>query len=132
MAYPRRQQATLSHFGCQVIIKRGETIVADEGGPIIVCTRNDDLESVLEATPPQRREGQKLQRQAIASTRILPSPQHKLGSIALIKPPSCRPCLHPEWNAGALAGREGSCRQYTGNLSGFLTLFKKHSCMFNP
>ena len=41
----------------QYIIRRGETIVADEGGPIIVCTRNDDLDSVLEATPPKRKEG---------------------------------------------------------------------------
>lgn len=41
----------------QDIIRRGETIVEDDGGPIIVCTRNDDLDGVLEATPPQRRKG---------------------------------------------------------------------------
>ena len=40
----------------QTIIKRGEKIGTAEG-PIVVCTRNDDLQAVLEATPQDRQEG---------------------------------------------------------------------------
>jgi hypothetical protein len=29
----------------------------DSTGPIFVCTRNDELDAVLQATPPSRREG---------------------------------------------------------------------------
>eukprot|EP00803_Ostreobium_quekettii_P003790 evm.model.scf_714EXC.6 EVM.evm.TU.scf_714EXC.6 scf_714EXC:42612-43193(-) len=40
------------------LVKRGEPIGDDETtGPIIVCTRNDALGDVLEATPKQRWEG---------------------------------------------------------------------------
>ena len=42
----------------QTIIKRGETIVSEDDGPIIVCTRNDDLQGVLDATPPNRKQGE--------------------------------------------------------------------------
>jgi hypothetical protein len=41
----------------QVIVRRGEPIPAEPSGPIIVCTRNDDLPGVVEATPPSRRPG---------------------------------------------------------------------------
>ena len=40
----------------QVIVRRGEPI--PEGtGPIIVATRNDDLESVITSTPTERQSG---------------------------------------------------------------------------
>ena len=61
--------------------------MADEGGPIIVCTRNDDLQSVLEATPPQRREGQSSQREANTSPgvsgRVLSTAQKAQMKISL-------------------------------------------------
>ena len=41
----------------QVIIKRGQKVDGPEG-PIIVATRNNDLQGVVDATPPERREGQ--------------------------------------------------------------------------
>ncbi|XVE91178.1 hypothetical protein DITRI_Ditri20bG0133500 [Diplodiscus trichospermus] len=37
--------------GDDLLVKRGETVPLDFEGPILVCTRNDDLEAVLEATP---------------------------------------------------------------------------------
>lgn len=37
-------------------MKRGEPVVGPEG-PIIVCTRNDDLQAVVDSTPPERRKG---------------------------------------------------------------------------
>ena len=40
----------------QTIIRRGEEISTSEG-PIVVCTRNDDLQAVLDATPEDRHEG---------------------------------------------------------------------------
>ena len=40
----------------QTIIKRGEKIATSEG-PIVVCTRNDDLQAVLDATPQNRHKG---------------------------------------------------------------------------
>lgn len=40
--------------GDDVLIKRGESVPLDFPGPIFVCTRNDDLEAVLEATPKSR------------------------------------------------------------------------------
>lgn len=43
--------------GDDVLVKRGEPVPIDFAGPILVCTRNDDLEAVLEATPKSRWSG---------------------------------------------------------------------------
>lgn len=43
--------------GGDVLVKRGEPVPADFEGPILVCTRNDDLDAVLEATPRSRWSG---------------------------------------------------------------------------
>ncbi|XP_065865251.1 uncharacterized protein [Euphorbia lathyris] len=40
--------------GQDLLVKRGEPVPLDFEGPILVCTRNDDLEAVLEATPKSR------------------------------------------------------------------------------
>ncbi|KAI5392303.1 uncharacterized protein LOC127107209 [Lathyrus oleraceus] len=40
--------------GQDVLVKRGESIPLDFEGPILVCTRNDDLDSVLQYTPLSR------------------------------------------------------------------------------
>lgn len=40
--------------GGDVLVRRGEPVPADFEGPILVCTRNDDLEAVLDATPSSR------------------------------------------------------------------------------
>ncbi|KAL2462223.1 hypothetical protein Adt_45643 [Abeliophyllum distichum] len=40
--------------GDDVVIKRGESVPLDFPGPILVCTRNDDLEAVLDSTPQSR------------------------------------------------------------------------------
>ncbi|KAJ8774250.1 hypothetical protein K2173_009681 [Erythroxylum novogranatense] len=40
--------------GQDLLVKRGESVPFDFEGPILVCTRNDDLEAVLEATPKHR------------------------------------------------------------------------------
>lgn len=43
--------------GGDVLVKRGESVPLDFPGPILVCTRNDDLDSVLEFTPKSRWSG---------------------------------------------------------------------------
>ncbi|VFQ72962.1 unnamed protein product [Cuscuta campestris] len=43
--------------GEDVLVNRGERVPLDFPGPIFVCTRNDDLEAVLEATPNSRWSG---------------------------------------------------------------------------
>ena len=40
----------------QKIIERGQAVEGPPG-PIIVCTRNNDLQGVLDSTPEDRREG---------------------------------------------------------------------------
>ncbi|KAL2321479.1 hypothetical protein Fmac_025858 [Flemingia macrophylla] len=40
--------------GQDLLVRRGESVPLNFEGPIFVCTRNDDLESVLQATPPSR------------------------------------------------------------------------------
>lgn len=40
--------------GQDLLVKRGDSVPLDFDGPILVCTRNDDLEAVLEATPRSR------------------------------------------------------------------------------
>ncbi|KAG6413250.1 hypothetical protein SASPL_125958 [Salvia splendens] len=40
--------------GDDVLVKRGEPVPQDFAGPILVCTRNDDLDAVLESTPKSR------------------------------------------------------------------------------
>lgn len=40
--------------GGDVLVGRGEKVPDDAPGPILVCTRNDDLDGVLEATPKSR------------------------------------------------------------------------------
>ncbi|KAL2621922.1 hypothetical protein R1flu_002127 [Riccia fluitans] len=42
--------------GKDFVVRRGETIPADKPGPIIVCTRNDVLSSIIDSTPSNRRE----------------------------------------------------------------------------
>ena len=42
--------------GTDVLVRRGEP-VSGPAGPIVVCTRNDDLQAVVDATPPERRQG---------------------------------------------------------------------------
>lgn len=43
--------------GEDLLVKRGEPVPLDFAGPILVCTRNDDLEAVLEVTPRSRWNG---------------------------------------------------------------------------
>jgi hypothetical protein len=43
--------------GGDVLVGRGEKVPDDAPGPILVCTRNDDLDAVLEATPKSRWRG---------------------------------------------------------------------------
>lgn len=43
--------------GGDVLVKRGEPVPLDFAGPILVCTRNDDLDAVLESTPKSRWSG---------------------------------------------------------------------------
>lgn len=43
--------------GNDVLVKRGEPVPLDFAGPILVCTRNDDLDAVLESTPKSRWSG---------------------------------------------------------------------------
>ncbi|GAB2293121.1 hypothetical protein Dimus_027333 [Dionaea muscipula] len=40
--------------GDDLLVRRGEPVPLDFVGPILVCTRNDDLEAVLQATPQSR------------------------------------------------------------------------------
>ncbi|MED6216150.1 hypothetical protein PIB30_004631 [Stylosanthes scabra] len=40
--------------GQDILVRRGEPVPFDFQGPILVCTRNDDLEAVLQSTPPSR------------------------------------------------------------------------------
>ncbi|PKA52868.1 hypothetical protein AXF42_Ash001849 [Apostasia shenzhenica] len=40
--------------GHDVLVGRGQPIPVEFEGPIFVCTRNDDLDAVLQATPPSR------------------------------------------------------------------------------
>ncbi|KAK7836776.1 uncharacterized protein LOC111986455 isoform X1 [Quercus suber] len=40
--------------GQDLVVKRGQSVPLDFEGPIFVCTRNDDLDAVLQATPPSR------------------------------------------------------------------------------
>lgn len=44
--------------GADLVVRRGEAVPADApAGPIVVCTRNDDLQAVVDGTPPERRKG---------------------------------------------------------------------------
>ena len=43
--------------GKDIVVKRGDSVPADSTGPIYVCTRNDALDAVVEATPEHRRQG---------------------------------------------------------------------------
>lgn len=43
--------------GEDLLLGRGEFVPLEFEGPILVCTRNDDLDSVLQSTPPSRWNG---------------------------------------------------------------------------
>lgn len=43
--------------GGDLLVKRGEPVPIDFPGPILVCTRNDDLDAVLQSTPQSRWSG---------------------------------------------------------------------------
>ncbi|RDX78550.1 hypothetical protein CR513_41159, partial [Mucuna pruriens] len=53
--------------GEDLLVRRGESVPLNLEGPIFVCTRNDDLDSVLESTPPSRWAGQCLSSSALIS-----------------------------------------------------------------
>ncbi len=55
----RSMQFLWSHQCCsvQVMVARGEPMPQVKSGPIVVCTRNDDLDGVVAATPEERRKG---------------------------------------------------------------------------
>lgn len=40
----------------QVVVRRGEAI-SGPPGPILIATRNDDLQAIVDATPAERRQG---------------------------------------------------------------------------
>lgn len=50
----RGRLAAIGRLG-QVVDRAGPPLSVDRQGPALVCTRNDDLEAVLEAAPPSRR-----------------------------------------------------------------------------
>lgn len=56
----------------QKIIERGQPVDGPPG-PIIVCTRNDDLQGVLDSTPKDRREGSVLTMQERHHPCMLPA-----------------------------------------------------------
>ncbi|XP_024385757.1 uncharacterized protein [Physcomitrium patens] len=41
--------------GRDIVVRRGETVPEDSAGPIFVCTRNDVLGTIVDATPASRR-----------------------------------------------------------------------------
>lgn len=43
--------------GQDILLRRGDSVPIDFQGPILVCTRNDDLDSVLNSTPLSRWNG---------------------------------------------------------------------------
>ena len=43
--------------GSDILIKRNEKVPEGSSGPIYICTRNDALDSILEATPRDRWDG---------------------------------------------------------------------------
>ena len=48
--------------GADAVVRRGEPVSRGLAqGPIVVCTRNDDLQAVVDATPPERRKGARRQ-----------------------------------------------------------------------
>ncbi|OAY71998.1 uncharacterized protein LOC109717915 [Ananas comosus] len=49
-----RMLQSLGGGGGDVLVGRGEAVPASPAGPIFVCTRNDDLDAVLDATPRSR------------------------------------------------------------------------------
>lgn len=88
----------------QVLIGRGEQVPESPAGPVIVCTRNDDLDGVVEATPPERRGGIP-QQSVIALYKLLckdlrpSSPCTITGLLCL-----CRSRIHPERHVAIVAG----------------------------
>ena len=63
-------------------MKRGEP-VHGPAGPIIVCTRNDDLQAIVDATPVDRRKGG-------SAGRALPQPVSTDPALR-VRPPSLNP-----------------------------------------
>lgn len=48
--------ALLEEAGCCRVLKRDDSISAEESGPIIICTRNDALDGIVDDCPEHRRE----------------------------------------------------------------------------
>lgn len=87
-----------------------------KSGPIIVCTRNDDLEGVVAATPEQRRKGKWLTSPKIAAfaSPLLDGEACPQAQTCLLH--ICRPCLHTKRHAAALVGGKGLGRHDPGEI----------------
>ena len=110
--------------GADVLVRRGEA-VSGPPGPIVICTRNDDLQAVVDATPPERRQGKFLWEQCACLTYASAVWNLHAERALSSSPPDrrasqcgwcccCRPCVYPERHAAALAG----CARPGGGHSG--------------
>ena len=121
----------------QVMVKRGDKIEGPSG-PIVVCTRNNDLQGVIDNTPQDRREGMHMQsiRRRHASTSAMPLAfcpihlamrqrccslfqstlaglhHHSTDRYSISHAMTCRSCVHPERHAAAISRRAVSWQQH--------------------
>lgn len=76
--------------GADVLVGRGEKVPEDAPGPILVCTRNDDLDAVLDATPRSRWRGTFVPLPALLSSPLrLPPGSRAVSCSALLLLVSC-------------------------------------------
>uniref|UniRef100_I1QH01 Uncharacterized protein n=1 Tax=Oryza glaberrima TaxID=4538 RepID=I1QH01_ORYGL len=76
--------------GADVLVGRGEKVPEDAPGPILVCTRNDDLDAVLDATPRSRWRGTFAPLPALLSSPLrLPPGSRAVSCSALLLLVSC-------------------------------------------
>ena len=97
----------------QKVIGRGEP-VEGPAGPIVVCTRNNDLQGVLDSTPEDRREGARNSNQAPPCNPSRKRPSCPGRSPLGLFLDCCRSGVYSKWYAATLAGCKKSGQQHSG------------------
>jgi len=92
-----------------VLVRRGEPLPATpSSGPIYVCTRNDALEGIIAATPPNRREDLVFLQNGMLGEFLFEQGLPDASQVLACTSPCTHPAITPTWVASTPGSPDGA------------------------